>query len=136
MRYFQNVNTYFAIFSKLFWKGLQIMNTKERIKRLCKENGISVNKLETDLGFGTGYVSKLDKSTPNTKKIQLIADYFKVSVDYLMTGKEKRFSGETGTTDAKVLKLDKKIKSYALKLAELPKEKQEQIMNLIDILEG
>ena len=112
------------------------MNTKERIKRLCKENGISVNKLETDLGFGTGYVSKLDKSTPNTKKIQLIADYFKVSVDYLMTGKEKRFSGETGTTDAKVLKLDKKIKYYALKLAALPKDKQEQIMNLIDMLEG
>ena len=48
-----------------------------------------MNKLEKTLQFGTGYISKLDNSTPNTKKLQLIADYFNVSVDYLMTGKEK-----------------------------------------------
>lgn len=64
------------------------MNLKERIKTLCKENGITVNKLEKTLGFGTGYVAKLDNSTPNTAKIQLIADYFKVSVDYLMKGEK------------------------------------------------
>ena len=64
------------------------MNLKERIKTLCKENKITVNKLEKTLGFGTGYVAKLDNSTPNTAKIQLIADYFKVSVDYLMKGEK------------------------------------------------
>lgn len=64
------------------------MNLKERIKTLCKESGITVNKLEKTLGFGTGYVAKLDNSTPNTAKIQLIADYFKVSVDYLMKGEK------------------------------------------------
>lgn len=41
------------------------MNLKERIKTLCKEKGITVNKLEKTLGFGTGYVAKLDNSTPN-----------------------------------------------------------------------
>ena len=112
------------------------MNTKERIKRLCKESGISVNKLETDLGFGTGYVSKLEKSTPNTKKIQLISDYFKVSVDYLMTGKENEFSIEMAKTDVALSNMQERVKQYALKLNELPKEKQEQIMNLIDMLEG
>ena len=65
------------------------MNLKERIKALCKENGITVNKLEKTLGFGTGYVAKLDNSVPNTAKIQLIADFFKVSVDYLINGEEK-----------------------------------------------
>lgn len=64
------------------------MNLKERIKTLCKEKGITVNKLEKTLGFGTGYVAKLDNSTPNTAKIQLIADYFGVSLDYLMTGEK------------------------------------------------
>ena len=64
------------------------MNLKERIKALCKKNGITVNKLEKTLGFGTGYVAKLDNSVPNTAKIQLIADFFKVSVDYLMTGEK------------------------------------------------
>ena len=61
---------------------------KERIKALCKEHGISMNKLEETLGFGKGYLSKLGSSTPNTHKIKKIADYFHVSVDYLMTGKE------------------------------------------------
>ena len=51
------------------------MNLKERIKTLCKENGITVNKLEKTLGFGTGYIAKLDNSVPNTAKIQLIADF-------------------------------------------------------------
>ena len=61
---------------------------KERIKSLCKEYGISMNKLEETLGFGKGYISKLGSSTPNTTKIKKIADYFNVSVDYLMTGNE------------------------------------------------
>lgn len=62
---------------------------KERIKKLCKNNGISMNKLEETLGFGKGYISKLGITTPNTTKIQAIADYFNVSVDYLLKGDEE-----------------------------------------------
>lgn len=112
------------------------MTTKDRIKELCKERKISVNKLETDLGFGTGYVSKLDKSTPNTKKIQLIADYFKVSVDYLMNGKEPEFSIEMAETDVALSNMEKRVKEYALKLAALPKKDQEMIMQMIDRCEN
>mgnify|MGYP000684669549 FL=1 len=61
---------------------------KERIKSLCKDYGISMNKLEETLGFGKGYISKLGNSTPNATKIKKIADYFGVTVDYLMTGKD------------------------------------------------
>lgn len=69
------------------------MDLKERIKDLCKQHNISMNKLEKDLQFGTGYVSKLGKSTPNARKIQQIADYFGVSADYLMSGeiKDKKY---------------------------------------------
>lgn len=63
---------------------------KERIKSLCKSHGISMNKLEETLGFGKGYISKLGSSTPNTAKIKQIAAYFNVTVDYLMTGEEKK----------------------------------------------
>jgi len=65
------------------------MNLKERIQELCKHNNISMNKVETDLEFGKGYISKLGKSTPNAIKIQKIADYFNVSVDYLMIGQDE-----------------------------------------------
>ena len=64
------------------------MDLKERIKELCKINGVSMNKVESDLNFGKGYISKLRKSTPNASKIRQIADYFDVTVDYLISGKE------------------------------------------------
>lgn len=64
------------------------MDLKERIQELCKSKNISMNQLEQELGFGKGYISKLGKSTPNTAKIQQIAHYLGVTVDYLMTGKD------------------------------------------------
>ena len=66
------------------------MDLKERIQELCKQKGISMNQLEQELGFGKGYISKLGKSTPNTAKIQQIALFFGVTVDYLMTGKKEQ----------------------------------------------
>lgn len=65
------------------------MDMKKRVQELCKKNGISVSELEKTLGFGNGYISKLGQSTPNTSKIKLIADYFNVSIDYIITGEEK-----------------------------------------------
>ena len=63
------------------------MSIKERVNDLCKEKGISLNKLEQEIGVASGYLSKLDN--PGIKTVKLIADYFNVSVDYLMTGEEK-----------------------------------------------
>ena len=65
------------------------MDMKERVQELCKKNSISVSELEKTLGFGNGYISKLGQSTPNTSKIKLSADYFNVSIDYIITGEEK-----------------------------------------------
>lgn len=62
------------------------MGLKERVQELCKRDNISMNQLEQELEFGKGYISKLGKSTPNTTKIQKIANKFNVTVDYLMTG--------------------------------------------------
>lgn len=62
------------------------MTLRDTIKELCQRKKISVNKLETDLGFAKGYVSKLDKSIPNSAKLQSIAEYFNVSLDFLMNG--------------------------------------------------
>ena len=61
------------------------MTLKERIKLLCREHGVSMNKLEEDLGFGKGYISKLGTSKPNANKLKQIADYFHVSLDFLLS---------------------------------------------------
>lgn len=108
------------------------MSIKERVKELCKEKGISLNKLEQEIGVASGYLSKLDN--PGIRTIKLIADYFDVSVDYLIAEKEVKFITETAKKDVLLTEMSSKIKEYALKLAEMPKEKQEQIMSLIDML--
>lgn len=64
------------------------MTLRESVKELCRENNISINKLETELGFAQGYISKLDKSNPNTAKLMQIANYFNVTLEYLMRGKQ------------------------------------------------
>ncbi len=61
---------------------------KDRIKKLCKDKNISLNKLEETLGFGRGYLSKLNNSCPNASNIKKIADYFGVSVDWILKGDE------------------------------------------------
>lgn len=74
------------------------MDLKKRIQELCRNSGISMNQLEQELGFGKGYISKLGKSIPNVSKIQLIANYFNVTVDYLMTGEDSSDKKEVTLT--------------------------------------
>ena len=69
------------------------MDLKERIQELCKQKNVSMNKVETDLGFGKGYISKLGKSTPNAAKLHQLSDYFGVSVDYLINGEDTKEQG-------------------------------------------
>lgn len=64
----------------------------ERIENLRKSAGLSQGKLEKELGFSNGSISKWKNSTPTPDRLQKLADYFKVSVDYLMTGEEKKDS--------------------------------------------
>lgn len=62
------------------------MTVFERIEELRKSTGISQGKLEKELGFSNGSISKWKNSTPKSDRLQKLADYFGVSVEYLMTG--------------------------------------------------
>lgn len=62
------------------------MTLKERIKELANERGISLPELEATLGFGNSTIVKWDKSTPNAEKLNTVAKYFGVSMDYLLNG--------------------------------------------------
>lgn len=62
------------------------MSTYETIKTLCKERGIAVTALEKELGFGRGSIGKLRNSQTSAERLQKIADYFNVTVDYLVNG--------------------------------------------------
>lgn len=66
------------------------MTLKDRIKKLCKEKGVSISRFEADCGLGRGYVNKLEKSALNSQKLQKSADYFDSSLDDLMNGESDR----------------------------------------------
>lgn len=56
-----------------------------RIKELCQKRGITITKLESDLGFGNSSIKKWRQLTsPSVDKVIKIASYFDVSVDYLL----------------------------------------------------
>ncbi|HAQ5055194.1 TPA: helix-turn-helix transcriptional regulator [Enterococcus faecium] len=65
------------------------MITFERIKELAKKQGKSLNKVEEDLGYGKNVLYRLKNSNPSTERLQEIADYFDVSVDFLLGREEK-----------------------------------------------
>ena len=64
------------------------MNTLEIIQELCAEKGTNPSRLEIELGLGKGTIHKWAKSYPNTEKLLKVAEYFNVSIDYLL-GKQK-----------------------------------------------
>ncbi len=66
------------------------MNLFERIQDLCTENNTNPSKLEQELGFGKGTLYKWKTSSPNSDKLQAIADHFGVTLDYLKGNSEYR----------------------------------------------
>ena len=65
------------------------MTMYERMEGLRKKKGVSHATLEKDLGFSNGSYSKWKNSTPNPERLQKLADYFGVSLEYLMNGEKK-----------------------------------------------
>ena len=62
----------------------------EIFEQLLKQHGITAYRVAKDTGVTTATLTswKQGKYTPKPEKMQKIADYFGVSLSYLMTGKE------------------------------------------------
>ena len=65
-------------------------------EELLQKHGVSTYKVSMETGIAQSIFSSWKRgiSKPKQDKMQKIADYFNVSVNYLMTGKEKE-GGET-----------------------------------------
>lgn len=66
------------------------MNLYDRIKALADTQKISIRRLEENIGFGNGTINRWRKNTPGVDKLSKVADYFHVSIDYLMGRTEKQ----------------------------------------------
>ena len=54
------------------------------IKKLCAERGMSLKDLEQETGIGTNSIYKWDKISPAVKSVAVVAQYFGVSVDFII----------------------------------------------------
>lgn len=64
----------------------------EIFEQLCEKSGVTPYRVCKETGITTATISnwKAGRYTPKQDKLQKIADYFNVSVEYLMTGEEKK----------------------------------------------
>lgn len=60
------------------------MTAFDILKKLCDEQGISVNKLEERIGLGKNTLYSWKKNTPKGNNLIKVADYFNTSTDYLL----------------------------------------------------
>lgn len=56
----------------------------EKIRTLANAQGHSLPTLEMKLNLGNGTISRWSKSAPNSDKLMKVAEYFHVSIDYLL----------------------------------------------------
>jgi len=56
----------------------------KKIKSLCDDKKVTVAELERKSGISNGQIRRWDNSSPKIENIQKVADYFNVSVDYLL----------------------------------------------------
>lgn len=69
--------------------------TFELVKALAKKQGLSLNDLEDKVGFSRNSLYSWKKSAPKPEKLNIIADYFNVSTDYLLGRTDNpRIAGE------------------------------------------
>ncbi|QDK70182.1 helix-turn-helix domain-containing protein [Lactococcus protaetiae] len=62
----------------------------ERLKSLANEKKKSLNQIENDLGFSKNTLYNSKKYTPQGDKLAKLAEYFGVSIDYLLGKKDTR----------------------------------------------
>ena len=76
------VNITMRIFSLIVTGGEMVLF--DNIKELCEKKGVSVWKLEKDLGFSNRSISKWNETDPGIRKVQKVADYFGVAIEDLL----------------------------------------------------
>ena len=114
------------------------MNIGMRIRKRREELGLTQEELAKKLGYANrSSVNKVETSREiSMKKINAYADALETTVADLMGwNKETEFVIEIANTDVALSNMDKRLKEYALKLANLSEDKQKHVMSLIDMLE-
>nr|WP_302600146.1 helix-turn-helix transcriptional regulator [uncultured Cellulosilyticum sp.] len=89
------------------------MDIVNKIKALCEEKQITITELERLVGIGRSTIRNWNKSYPTSDKLQKVADYFHVSVDYLL-GREEKLNTLTQEDELDLAKTMSKIRKQLM----------------------
>lgn len=62
----------------------------QKIKALCEARNVSISRVEKDCKLGNGTISGWKTGSPNANKLKAVADYFGVTVDYLLREEDSK----------------------------------------------
>lgn len=85
------------------------MNMFDRVKDLASKRGKNLKQVAMELGFGENYFYTLKKQSPKGDTLKEIADYFHVSVDYLLGRTDNPYAGQT--PEQRQLTIEEALKS-------------------------
>jgi transcriptional regulator with XRE-family HTH domain len=101
--------------------------------RLCEQKGVKPSRALTEAGVPKSAYSYWrteagagNDAKPTNQNAVKLAQYFDVTVDYLLTGNQKENPPQQPQSE-----VDADIKWIEQKLVEMPKEKREALMKLI-----
>lgn len=76
-----------------------MLSTYDRVKELTESHSMTLAELERKVDIGNGVIARWKKQNPNVESLQKIADYFDVSVDYLLGRTENPMPRSTPEED-------------------------------------
>lgn len=103
--------------------------------KLLEKKGVTAYKVGKATGIAGSTFSdwKSGRSIPKQEKLQKIADYFGVTVDYLMTGEDFKYSDDDALLDVQISE-DFELKQAIKKYYTLDDRKKKHIIELINFL--
>ncbi len=96
---------------------MAVKTLSNRIKDLATEKGLSIAELERKLDFSNGSIARWDKSNPSVDKVDKVAKYFNVSLDYLLCKTDRR-----GHYDPDFELADKEEKDVAKRMEKIKRQ--------------
>ena len=69
------------------------------VSNLCQSKGISIARLEREMGFGNSTIRGWSNSAPTVEKLKAVADYFGVTVDDLLAEDGNQRGGVNAKAD-------------------------------------
>lgn len=114
----------------------------EIFDKLLKEKGISAYKVSKETGVSTSTLSnwKNGEYVPKANKLQKIADYLDVSLEFLMTGKEDvnyLYTDENAEIMIKIteeIRKDKKTAERFYRYLSLMSDSKKSVDDMIDFM--